>query len=85
MKALIRPVLDYGHCVWNTKLDKNLGDKRKIEQVQRRATKLIPSIHNLTYTERLKKLKMHSLLYRRRRGDMIQVFKILNKIDYIDR
>jgi hypothetical protein len=44
--------------------------------VQRRATKLIPSLKNLEYADRLRKLKMPTLKYRRYRGDMIETFKI---------
>ena len=36
---------------------------------------------HLTYTERLKELGFPTLEYRRKRADMIQVFKILNDID----
>ena len=35
---------------------------------------------NMEYNERLKKLKMPALKYRRMRGDMIEVFKIINGI-----
>jgi ribonucleases P/MRP protein subunit RPP40 len=41
------------------------------------ATKLIGSIKHLPYVDRLKKLKLPTLQYRRARGDMIEVFKIL--------
>ena len=37
----------------------------------------------MTYTERLKKLKLPSLAHRRRRGDMIQTFKIIKGIEDI--
>ena len=43
---------------------------------------LVISIKNLTYKDRLKKLKLPTLKYRRIRGDMIEVYKILtNKYD----
>ena len=46
-----------------------------------RATKLVISIKNFTYKDRLKRLKLPTLKYRRR-GDMIEVYKILtNKYD----
>jgi len=46
-----------------------------------RATKLVISIKNLTYKDRLKRLKLPTLKYRPR-GDMIEVYKILtNKYD----
>ena len=49
-----------------------------------RATKLVITIKNLTYKDRLKRLKLPTLKYRRIiiRGDMIEVYKILtNKYD----
>ena len=48
-----------------------------IEKVQRRATKIVPSLKHLTYPERLKELKIPTLSYRRIRGDMIETFKIM--------
>jgi len=42
-----------------------------------RATKLVLTIKHLTYKERLVQLKLPTLRYRRLRGDMIEVFKIL--------
>ena len=49
-----------------------------IEKVQRRATK------HLTYTERMEILLLPSLKYRRIRGDMILVYKIMNGLVDID-
>ena len=49
-----------------------------IENVQRRATKLIPSLKNLSYADRLRRLKLPSLTYRRTRGDMIETYKMLS-------
>jgi hypothetical protein len=37
---------------------------------------------DLTYEERLRKLKLPSLRYRRLRGDMIETFKIVTEIAY---
>ena len=52
------------------------------QRVQMRATKLVITIKNLTYKDRLKRLKLPTLKYRRIRGDMIEVYKILtNKYD----
>ena len=45
---------------------------------QRRATKLIPVFKVLTYVERLKKLILPT--YHRKRGDIIEVFKITSGI-----
>ena len=51
-----------------------------IENVQRRSTKLIPGFKTLSYEERLQKLKLPTLKYRRLRGDMIEVYKILHGV-----
>ena len=61
-----------------------LMDAKAVERVQRRATKLVKTIKDLPYTDRLKYLNIPSLYYRRRRGDMIQVYKILYNIDRIN-
>ena len=49
-----------------------------IEDVQRRATNFIPEIKKICYPERLKKLNLPTLAYRRIRGQMIEVYKIIN-------
>ena len=60
-------------------------DKIVIENVQRRATKLVRSCRDLPYSERLKKLVIPSLEYRKERSDMVQVYKILDDIDKVDK
>ena len=76
-KALIRPQIEYATVVWNPYLKKNIF---LIENVQRRATKLVSGICHLSYEEGLRNLGLPTLNYRRCRTDMIQVYKILNKI-----
>jgi hypothetical protein len=76
-QALVRPHIEYAEAVWSPF---KVGDIEKIENVQRRATKQVPTLKNMEYNERLKKLKMPTLKYRRMRGDMIEVFKIINGI-----
>ena len=58
---------------------------RKLEAVQRRATKLIPSFCNLTYSERLQELNLPSLLYRQTRMDLNMTYKILNNLVSVDK
>ena len=79
-KTLIRPILDYGNLIWFPTLKKDI---RAIENVQRRVTKILPELANLSYEERLQRLSLTTLLYRRNRMDMIQVFKIIQNIDDI--
>ena len=60
-------------------------NKKLVEGIQRRATRMIPELKGLSYTERSQQLKLFSMDYRRKRGGgMIQLFKILNGIDNID-
>ncbi|XP_071944903.1 uncharacterized protein [Antedon mediterranea] len=73
-KSLVRPHLEYANCVWSPFLRKDITC---IEKVQRRETKAIPSLKDLDYTERLKRLNLPTLAFRRLRGDMIQVFKMV--------
>ena len=49
-----------------------------IENVQRRATKIIKNIKHLTYEERLRYLDLHTLVYRRSHGDMTETYKMVN-------
>ena len=55
-----------------------------LEGVQRRETKMIPSLRILSYEERFKRLGMLSLRCRRLRGDMIEVFKMIHDIDKVN-
>jgi len=52
----------------------------EIEKVQKRATKLIMNFKNMSYTDRLQRLNLPTLKYKRLRGDMIEVFKITHEI-----
>ena len=55
-----------------------------LEGIQRRTTKIISSLRNLSYEERLKKLGKISLRCRRLRGNMIEVFKIIHWVDKVN-
>ena len=64
-KSLIRPHLEYASVVW---CRSTIRDQKRIEGVQRRATKLVSSITDLSYPQRLQILGIPSLQYRRLRG-----------------
>ena len=50
-----------------------------------RATEIIPELRNLSYEERLKECGLTTLKTRMLRGNQIEVFKILNGYENIDR
>jgi hypothetical protein len=72
--AHIRPILEYGSPAWYP-VTKQETDA--LERVQRRATKLVTGLYGLPYEERLLRLNLFSLAYRRRRGDLIYTRRIL--------
>ena len=55
-----------------------------LEKIQRRATKLIPGLRDLTCEERLNECGLTTPKTRRLRGDQIEVFKILNGYENVD-
>ena len=58
-------------------------DIDKTERVQRKATKMIPEIRNHSCQQRLKDLKLICLVQRRLRGQLIEVFKYLNRFNNV--
>ncbi len=78
--SLVRPILDYGAQCWAPHLVKDI---HALEQVQRRATKLIPGLEHLQYEERCETLGLQTLEERRKRGDMIETFKLLHGFEDI--
>ena len=66
--------------VWSPWLVKDID---LIENVQRRAVRCIRGLTG-TYEEKLKQIGLTTLKQRRERGDMIQTFKIVNKIDDVE-
>ena len=61
-KTFVLPHLEYCTPIWNPHFAKDID---VLEKVQRRATKLIPSISTQPYETRLAKLNLHSLYCRR--------------------
>ena len=71
----MRPHLEFASVIWSPKLKK---EKNLIEQVQRRATRLVPELKGKTYPERLQALQLETLQYRRVRADVLETFRIMS-------
>ena len=80
-KSLIRPHVEYASPVWTVRTKYN---QDVLERMQRRATKIIPEIKHLSYPDRLKALDLPTLLYRRKRADVLQLYKIFHGFDDFD-
>ncbi len=78
-KSLVRTHLDFSSSVWKPTKMKHI---EMLEAVHRRATKQLPGYGDLSYPERLRKLNLPTLSYRRLHGDLIETFKILSGRDY---
>ena len=55
-----------------------LINKSALETAQRRATKQIHGMRDMSYPDRLRKVKLPTPAYRRIRGDMIEIYKLLH-------
>ena len=77
-KALVRPHLESNNVTWAPRYKK---DVELFVQVQRRATKQVSGLRDIEYSDRLKHLKLPTLVFRRIRGDMIEIYKIINVYD----
>ena len=73
--SYVRPHLEYCIQAWSPCYEKHCW---LLERVQKRATKMVNGLSNLTYEERLQKLDLFSLRYRRLRGDLIETFKFVH-------
>ncbi len=72
-KSIVRLHLEYAQSPHEKK------DIKTIENVLRRASKMVPGLQNFTYAERLRKLDIPTMMYRRWRGDLIEIYKIMQQ------
>ena len=76
--TFVRPRIEYGQVIWTPHLKKYITI---LENVQRRATKMVDGFHHMSHSERLTKLNLSSLVCRRARGDTIEIFKHFQSYD----
>ena len=81
-KAIVRPHMEYFIQAWRPYRKKDIV---KLERIQRRATKMIPELRDLSYESRLLQCGLTTLETRSLRGDQIEVFKIVNGYEDVDR
>ena len=73
--SYVRPHLEYNIQACPPTL---VRDIKALEAVQRRATKRVIGLSQLSYEDRLKRLNLFTLSYRRLRGDLILIHKIVS-------
>jgi len=73
--SLVRPCLEYANAIWGPFYT---TDKNRLEAIQRKATKIVTTIRDLSYQQQLLALNLPSLEYRRFRGNMITVYNIFH-------
>ena len=78
--TMIRPKLEYAAIIWSPCTKMNI---KKIERIQRSATKLVPSLQNLSHKKRLKRLNLQTMEQRRER-DLIAVYRLMNGMEKVD-
>ena len=80
--VFVRPLLEYCSPVWAPVFKTDIDI---IERVQRRFTKKLFGMRNLTYGDRLNKLNVDTLELRRLKSDLTMIFKIIHhdiKLDF---
>ena len=73
-KTYVRPLLEHNSQIWSPL---TLAEITKIEKVQKRFTKRIPGLFDMSYYRRLQTLNIESLELRRLRADLTMTYKIL--------
>ena len=79
-KVYVRPHLQYCSSAWSPY---NVADKELLEQVQKRAVKMISNLQG-TYEQKLKVLGLATLEESRVRGDMIEMYKMMTGKGQVD-
>ena len=78
---MVRPHLEYSVQAWRPHFRKDID---LLEGIQKRATKLISTIKDELYKDRVRYVNLTTLETRRLRGDIIEVLKIFKGFDNLD-
>ena len=80
-KTFVRPRLEFGIAAWNPWTE---ADIQCLEAVQKRLVRLLSDVTGESYEEKLRVAGLTTLRDRRERGDAIEVFKTLKRMNNID-
>eukprot|EP00061_Rhincodon_typus_P012933 g38996.t1 len=80
-RTLVRLLLEYCVQFWLPCYGKDII---KLEKVQKRFTRTLPEMKGLNYKEGLDRLRLFSPEFRRLRGVLIEVYKIVRGIDKVN-
>ena len=73
--------MEYAAIIWSLHKKKHI---KKLERIQRMATKMVPELEERTCKERLEEKNLPTLEERREKDDLIAVYKLLNGMDKTD-
>ena len=76
-RSMVRCHVEYAVPVWFPYLEKDIEE---LETVQKRATKMLAATKGLDYEDRLRLLKLPTLVYRRHRGDLLETYKMITGV-----
>ncbi len=57
---------------------------KKLERIQRIATKIMPELNGLKHKERLREMQLMTLEERRQRGHLFAIYKLVNQRERVD-
>ena len=77
-KQYVRPHLEFASPAWSPWLE---ADIKTLEEVQKRAVRMVSGLESNVYEDRLRELGLTTLEERRHQADMAQVYKILTGKD----
>ena len=78
--TFVRPHIEFAIQVWNPQTKE---ESNRLEKIQKKALDLATNLKGLNYREKLERLGLTSHKLRRKRGDLIQMYKIVNEIEKV--
>lgn len=73
--------MEYAEIMWSLCKEKHAN---KLERIRRMTTTMVQELERLSYEERIKDMDLTTWEQWRDRGDLIKIYKLLNKIEDVD-